>query len=61
MTKYLKIKSDTNTQTFLYALEGKKKKNYIVFKKAIHPWEKNVYYSFTDLQEANSKFDLLIS
>ncbi|NLK21123.1 MAG: hypothetical protein GX308_03320 [Epulopiscium sp.] len=61
MTKYIKIKSDTKSQTFLYLLEKQAEKNYIIFKKALYPWQKNIYLFFNDLKGAELQFNKLVS
>lgn len=61
MTKYVKIKSDLNSQTFLYVLENQVEKIYIIFKKSLYPWEKSSYLFFNNLQIAELQFNELIS
>lgn len=61
MTKYVKIKSDPNSQTFLYLLEKQAEKNYIIFQKSLFPGEKNTYLFFNNLQHAELQFNKLIS
>ncbi|HOA81631.1 MAG TPA: hypothetical protein PKK61_11315 [Defluviitaleaceae bacterium] len=61
MTKYTKLKADSNSQTFLYLLEKPAEKKYLIFKKAVYPDKKNIYLFFKDLQIAESRFNQLIS
>ncbi|MBM7684793.1 hypothetical protein [Defluviitalea raffinosedens] len=61
MTKYVKIKADLNSQTFLYLLEKQTEKSYIIFQKSIYPGEKNRYLFFNNLQIAELQFNKLIN
>jgi stalled ribosome alternative rescue factor ArfA len=56
MVKYVKIKSDIHTQTFLYQLEGSKKGKYSVFRKAVYPNQADLHLYFEDLFIAESKY-----